>query len=118
MYQRGEIISVPFPFRDLSETKLRPALIISNEVVNVTGDVIITSKQKDESISIAIQNSDLSLPLPKNSFINCHKVVTVSNSLIQKKISQATPEFIDKVAEKIQGLISDFKFNDSVSFEE
>jgi mRNA interferase MazF len=115
MYQRGEIISVPFPFTDLSETKLRPALIISNEIVNITHDVIIvmiTSKQKDETISIPIENSDLLLPLPKNSFINCHKLVTISTSLIQKKISTANPEFVNKITEKIQSLIWDFKFND------
>ena len=108
MYQRGDIISVPFPFTDLSETKLRPALIISNDIVNRTGDVIIvmiTSKQKDESFSLPIAKSHISIPLPKISFVNCHKIVTIANSLIQKKISEATPEFIDAVTTKIQELI-------------
>jgi mRNA interferase MazF len=114
MYQRGDIISVPFPFTDLSETKLRPALIISNEMVNITEDLIIvmiTSKQKDEVMSLPIENKNLSVPLPKSSFVNCHKVVTIANSLIQKKISEATPEFVGTVAERIQSLISDFKFS-------
>jgi len=115
MYQRGDIISVPFPFTDLSGTKLRPALIISNELVNVTDDVIIvmiTSKQKSELVSLGVDQSSLSTPLPKASFINCHKVVTIATSLIQKKISEARPEFVDRVTNKIQGLISDFKFDE------
>ena len=29
-YQRGEIVLVPFPFSDLSTTKVRPAIVISS----------------------------------------------------------------------------------------
>ena len=29
-FKRGEIILVPFPFTDMSKSKLRPVLIISN----------------------------------------------------------------------------------------
>jgi mRNA interferase MazF len=49
MFQRGDIVSVNFPFTDMHGEKLRPAIIISNEIVNQTGDVIIvmiTSKFK------------------------------------------------------------------------
>jgi mRNA interferase MazF len=108
MYQRGDIVSVPFPFTDLSETKLRPAIIISNELVNCTDDVIIvmiTSKEKDDSFSLPIGDSNLSIPLPKASFVNCHKIVTIATSLIQKKISVASPDFINSVTMKIQVLI-------------
>jgi mRNA interferase MazF len=93
MYQRGDIISVPFPFTDLSETKLRPALIIS--------------KQKDESFSLPIEKANVSIALPKTSFVNCHKVVTIAASIIQKKISDASPGFTKLVSTKIQELITE-----------
>jgi mRNA interferase MazF len=48
-YRQGDIVWVDFPFMDGSQIKPRPALIISNETVNQTGDYIlvqITSKIK------------------------------------------------------------------------
>ena len=40
-YQQGDVISVPFPFTDLSTSKPRPALVLSNNLVAGTEDVII-----------------------------------------------------------------------------
>jgi mRNA interferase MazF len=110
MYQRGDIVSVPFPFTDLTQTKLRPALILSNEDVNSTGDVIlamITSVAKAEDMSLAVSNADVSIPLPKDSFVRYHKVVTMSESLILKTISKANADFVDKVADRVRLLIGD-----------
>jgi mRNA interferase MazF len=40
--ERGDVILVPFPFTDLSDTKRRPALVLSSREYNdATGDVII-----------------------------------------------------------------------------
>lgn len=114
MYQRGDIVSVPFPFTDLTQTKLRPALIVSNEDVNNTGDVIIvmiTSIAKADVMSIPIADTDVSKPLLKNSYARCHKVVTISQSLIQKTISTTTPDFVDEVADRIRSLIGDTPFS-------
>jgi len=114
MYQRGDIISVPYPFTDLSQTKLRPALIVSNEDVNNTGDVIIvmiTSVAKSDVMSIPVTDADVSKPLLKSSYARCHKVVTISQSLIQKTICTATPEFVDEVADRIRALIGGSPFS-------
>lgn len=108
MYQRGDIVSVYFPFTDLTQTKLRPALVVSNEDVNNTGDVMlvmITSVDKTDVMSIALNDTDVSPSLPKNSFVRCHKIVTMSQSLILKTISFANADFVDKVADKIRFLI-------------
>ena len=40
--ERGDVILVPFPFTDLSDTKRRPALVLSSRDYNdATGEVII-----------------------------------------------------------------------------
>jgi mRNA interferase MazF len=57
MYQQGDIVSVSFPFTDLSQAKLRPALIISNDTIKDSGDLIlimITSQSKADGINIPI----------------------------------------------------------------
>ena len=55
---------IDFPFSDLSRTKKRPALIISNDIVNKTGDYLMVQ------ITSKISNDQLSLPMNKADFIN------------------------------------------------
>ncbi len=62
-YSRGEIVWVKFPFSDLATTKLRPALVISNNLINSTGDYLlmqITSRLRNDSFSLPINTGDYS----------------------------------------------------------
>ena len=61
MYKQAVIVVVKFPFTDGSEFKKRPALIVSNEIVNKTGDYLIvqiTSKLNNDNLSISIEDTD------------------------------------------------------------
>jgi mRNA interferase MazF len=110
MYQQGDIVSVPFPFTDLSQSKLRPAIIISNNSINTTGDVIIvmiTSQSKLDGINILIDESQVTNPLPFNSYVRCHRIVTIENHLIVKKVSEANSQLINKVIEAIKELLKE-----------
>lgn len=109
MYKQGDIIVVKFPFTDGSEFKKRPALVVSNELVNKTGDYLIvqiTSKINNDGLSVTIENNDFLLNLPLKSFIRTHKIFTVNESLILSKITTASPNFLKTISVKISKLVA------------
>ena len=108
MYQRGDVILVPFPFTDLSTSKRRPAIIISNEEVNTTGDVIIvmiTSQDKRDTLQIEILPQNITPGLPKKSYVRCHRIATIEVSMIIVKIGTANSDLLDKVETKVHSLL-------------
>lgn len=74
-YKQGEIVLVPFPYSDLSGSKRRPVLIVSNDSYNASfPDVVvavITSKiNKSDSYSLTLESMDLEIgQLPESSLI-------------------------------------------------
>lgn len=104
MYKQADIVVVKFPFTDGSEFKKRPALIISNEAVNKTGDYLmvqITSKINNDGLSIDIDDTDCLQPLPLTSYLRTHKIFTIHKSLILSKITVVKPIFLKTVIGKI-----------------
>jgi mRNA interferase MazF len=109
-YKRGDIVIIGFPFSDLSGTKKRPALIISNETVNNTGDYVmvqVTSKIRTDSLSLLINKSDFvnGKELPLQSCIRLHKIFLLNESLIISKNTSVNPGYLDSVIGKITGLL-------------
>ena len=106
-YKQGDIVLVPFPFTDNSNTKRRPAIIISNASVNITSDVIllmVTTSKVDPAFRVVFCDSDLNKPLESYLTINAHckKIAVLEKSLIIKKISSfkkesKLKEILDKV---------------------
>lgn len=108
VFKRGDIIAVPFPFTDLSSSKLRPALVVSNDSISNTEDVIIvmiTSQNKEDGYNIPITDADVDQALPKNSFVRCHRIATIDQSIIYKKIGEANINFTDKIVGLIQKIL-------------
>ena len=65
-YRQRDIILVPYPFSDLSTIKKRPAIVVSNELVNKSNDVIIariTSIPHFDSFSFLIEDFMVDNPL-------------------------------------------------------
>ena len=90
---QGEIVLLPFPFSDLEESKIRPALIVSSNSVNSKSDdllmVPLTNIIKKESHSILINQNDLySGKLIKPSRIRADKIFCVTKELIVMKIGK------------------------------
>ena len=106
-FSQGDIVLLPFPMADLSGTKVRPAIIISNAKVNNTQDVIvaqITSNIRNDDFSFILEDSILTSSLNKLSEVRCHKILTVTKAIIKKKISSVKPEYIKELINKVKSI--------------
>lgn len=92
-YKQGEIVLVPFPYSDLSGSKKRPVLVVSNDFYNASfPDIVvavITSKTtKPDAYSLTLESKDIEVgQLPEPSLIRAHKLFTIDQSRILKRFS-------------------------------
>ena|SRR3989338_4260576 len=87
-----EIVFVRFPYSDLSASKMRPALIISNNEYNgKSEDVLIcaiTSNLEAAEYSIFISDKDIEDgKLPIKSKIRADKIMLINKSLVAGKLA-------------------------------
>jgi len=63
MYNQGDILLIPIPFSDLTASKKRPVLVLSNSIYNQeTEDILvaaITSNLYEKRYSVLISNDDM-----------------------------------------------------------
>jgi mRNA interferase MazF len=114
IYKQREIVLVPFPYSDLSSSKRRPVLIVSNNVFNNEfPDVlvcVITSNLFLDSYSIKLENDDLEMGvLPESSVVKTHKLFTIEKTKIIKKFSVVKSEYFDQIKDKLEALIQKSK---------
>ncbi|MBN1150548.1 type II toxin-antitoxin system PemK/MazF family toxin [candidate division WOR-3 bacterium] len=105
-FVRGEVVVIPFPFSDLTNSKKRPALIVSR----LKGDDVIlcqiTSKTIKDDYAIEILDSDFnkgSLNQPSN--IRPNKLFTADKKIIRRSVGNLNDKKFDKVIEKIVQII-------------
>ena len=91
----GDLVLIPFPFTDLSSSKLRPALLVTNP--DRDGDFIaaaVTSKAGHES-SVPLNNADLSSgSLATASHIRADKLFTFQLRIVRKHIGSVKPGIV------------------------
>ncbi|MBL1211365.1 type II toxin-antitoxin system PemK/MazF family toxin [Geminocystis sp. GBBB08] len=110
----GSVILIPFPFSDLSQSKLRPAIVLANAGY---GDWIlcqVTSKSYTDSRAIELNNQDFSNgSLKVISYARPSKLFTANSNLIVRKIGDLKPEIMEKIVSEIIDLLRTGKELDS-----
>lgn len=109
MNKQKDIILVGFPYTNLINNVKRPALIISNNDVNLRNDVIavqITSTLRNDQFSFLLDENYLDYPLPTKSEIRIHKIFTIEKSLIVRKISAVNDNCFNEIIKRIITIIS------------
>ncbi|MDK2809975.1 MAG: mRNA interferase MazF [Petroclostridium sp.] len=110
MYEQGDILLIPIPFSDLTSSKKRPVLVLSNNDYNrKTEDIIVaavTSNITSKDYNVLISNKDMQEGnLHVNSCVRVDKIYTLSQSIVIKKFGTVKPEVINNIKEKLSKLI-------------
>ena len=103
MFEQKEIVLIPFPYSDLTGSKQRPALIISNSSINKTEDRIcclVTTKPHKSNVSI--NRSDINQGrLPFESFIKPHRIFTINEKIIKKRLCKISINLHKRIVNKL-----------------
>jgi mRNA interferase MazF len=95
MFERGDLLLVPFPFTDLSAAKRRPVLAVT--AADSFGDFIampVTSRPQAEH-GLPLSAADMltgSLPAP--SWIRTNRIVTLNASLVVKSVGRVSEQVV------------------------
>lgn len=103
----GEVVVIPFPQTDLARGKRRPALVLADLP---GGDLIlcqITSRQRSDGFSIALNSSDFERgQLHQQSFIRPQRLFTVEATVILYSVGKLHSARLSEALAKTRELFS------------
>ncbi len=103
----GTIYKIPYPFTDLSQSKVRPALALSEN--DNHGDVrfaFITSKQYESLDCLVLETEDFvsGKSLPRVSYLNLDKTMLLHESIVLESVAVLNDSCMKKIARKLVAL--------------
>jgi mRNA interferase MazF len=108
---KHKVVLVPFPFDDLSSTKVRPAVCLT-DLIGPHGHLIlafITSRIPTSPLDtdLVIDSSDLdfaSTGLRVSSTLQLHRLMTGTKSLLQRELGALSPAMQTQVQDRLRNL--------------
>ncbi|HUV90906.1 MAG TPA: type II toxin-antitoxin system PemK/MazF family toxin [Anaerolineae bacterium] len=108
---KGKIVLVPFPFDDLSTTKVRPAVCLTNPLSARHHVVLafITSQvpTSPERTDIVLDASAPDFPetgLRVSSTLRLHRLMTVTTAIIRRELGRLSPPWQAEVNARLRDL--------------
>jgi mRNA interferase MazF len=107
---KGDIVVLPFPFSDLSQTKRRPALVVAQ----AGGDELllcqITSQDVRDCHAVNLNPADFqSGSLRKSSNIRPNRIFTADSEIILYRAGHIAPEKTMSVVEELVSILREGK---------
>jgi mRNA interferase MazF len=103
---RGKFVLVPFPFTDLTISKLRPALVLyegKRDVVVAFVSSRIPDKTPEPSIKIPKAHDEFKLSgLKVSSIIRIDKLATILKDMVVGELGDTGPNLKDEINKKIR----------------
>ncbi len=106
MYKKGAVILVPFPFTDLSGTKVRPAVIVSEKKIG--GDVIvvfITSQTKLKEKHLVIVKPEEGNGLKVPSRVICSKIATLDAKIVLGELGIVSDKVLSQIDQELRTVL-------------
>ena len=107
-FVKGDVVVIPFPFSDLSQSKRRPALVLA---VLQGDDLIlcqITSKSIKDNYAIPVDENDFeSGSLNQESNIRPNRLFTADNHIILYRIGNMKIIKLNQVIDKVVEIIKE-----------
>lgn len=106
-FVRGDVVVIPFPFSDLSDSKRRPALVLADLPDDDILLCEITSQQSNTKFIVPLTARDfISGALPVDSFIRPARIFTADKNLIVRKVGVVNTSILSTAVDMIVDLIS------------
>ena len=106
---KGKIVLLPFPFTDLQESKLRPALVLYEDKIDIVVAFISSQIQNysDKTDILILKNnpSFLRTGLKKESVVKLNKIATVLKELAVGEIGEIDDFMRDQINNKLYDLL-------------
>lgn len=110
---KGKIVLVPFPFDDLSTSKVRPALCLTNAlgphrhvIVSFISSQISTDLLGTDLILDSTHTDFSKSGLKVSSTLRLHRMMTVSTSLFKRELGELPQDIQKKVDDKLKKLFN------------
>ena len=101
---KGDIVLITFSFTDLSGSKLRPAVILTDTNADLTVCFVTTQIQWQESTDVTLL-PNLTNRLKKQSLIRTSKIATLDRSLVKGLLGRLTTNELAELNTKLKLLL-------------
>lgn len=105
--KQGDIVILEFPFSNIADKKLRPALILSNTRYNQRSNVLLAGIYgKKQPFSISLTASDLREGrIRKTSYVSLQNIFSADKQLVRHTVSALAAEKLKEVVRELQKCI-------------
>ena len=104
-FAAGSVVLIPFPFSDLSGTKLRPAVVLATLD---KGDCILCqiTSQPYDTLAIELNQQDFAEgSLQRTSYARPGKLFTAHESLLQREAGKLAATTLQAVRQRVVSII-------------
>jgi mRNA interferase MazF len=105
-FGRASVVLVDFPFSDLTQSKLRPAVVLAQANPQDWFLCQITSNAGIDGRAIEIKDTDFTVgALRQTSFARPNKIFTGHESLIARRVGILGDKAIDEIIEAVVAIL-------------